>query len=106
MDATAARLPDSTSLHEHSPAKDLAGPALVTIEHAARPGEKYEQGVNVAAAGEPMYCVPYRNKSVKEVRALLKDRGLMIAQFIHMASPQPPTAEPEVTTSVPDSMLR
>ncbi|MET7331618.1 hypothetical protein [Nonomuraea sp. NPDC005650] len=81
------------------------GTALVEVSRKARPGEKYDITTAWDAKGEPMHCVPYANKTVAEVRAMLTERGVRIGGF---AVPDP-TAEKSggvsERASVPDTWL-
>ncbi|MET8002944.1 hypothetical protein [Nonomuraea glycinis] len=88
--------------------KDFTGSAKIYLGREARPGEKYESITGFDVPGEPMHCVPFYNKPVSEVRALLKERRLDIQEFT-ITGPAwwEGTAgdrEPETKASVPDSM--
>ncbi|SEH01685.1 hypothetical protein SAMN05444920_121133 [Nonomuraea solani] len=61
---------------------NFKGTANIDVSRKARPGEKYESTTSFAAKGEPMHCVPYRNKTVPEVRALLKERGVRVSEYV------------------------
>jgi hypothetical protein len=76
-------------------AKDFTGAAEILLGRAAKPGEEIKWGGPFDTRGEPMHCVPYRNKHVNEVRALLRERGLSIDTFQFGG---------ETRKSVPDSM--
>ncbi|MFC7647357.1 hypothetical protein ACFQX6_47710 [Streptosporangium lutulentum] len=88
--------------------KDFTGSAEIFLGREARPGEKYQAITGFDVPGAPMHCVPFRNKPVGEVRALLKDRGLDIQEFtITGPTRWEGTArdeEVETKASVPDSM--
>lgn len=88
--------------------KDFTGSAEVTLGREARPGEEYKSITGFDVPGEPMHCVPFYNKPVSEVRALLTERRLDIQEFT-ITGPAwwEGTAgdkEPETKASVPDSM--
>jgi hypothetical protein len=55
---------------------DFDKKAQITLGRPARPGEKYRMPPGVARPGEPLHCVPYVNKSVAEVGAMLRERGV------------------------------
>jgi hypothetical protein len=87
---------------------DFTGSAEIVLGREARPGEMYKMITGFDAPGEPMHCVPFRNKPVSEVRVLLKERRLDIQEFA-ITGPAwwgitPPATEPETKASVPDSM--
>ncbi|WP_371778515.1 hypothetical protein [Streptosporangium subroseum] len=88
--------------------KDFTGSADVFLGREARPGEMYAMFTFFDAPGEPMHCVPFYNKPVSEVRALLTERSLDIQEFtITGPARWEGTAgdrEVETKTSVPDSM--
>lgn len=88
--------------------KDFTGSAEITLGREARPGEEYGEIIGFDSPGEPMHCVPFYNKPVSEVRALLTERSLDIQEFT-ITGPAwwEGTAgdkEPETKASVPDSM--
>ncbi|MFF3669763.1 hypothetical protein [Microtetraspora malaysiensis] len=83
--------------------RDFTGSAEVVLGREARPGEEYAAFTGFDVPGEPMHCVPFYNKPVSEVRALLKERGLDI-QEIAVTSPATGGRESEIKASVPDSM--
>ncbi|MET8004570.1 hypothetical protein [Nonomuraea glycinis] len=58
------------------------GTADITVDRKAKPGERYQSTTSFAAKGEPLHCVPYYNKTVDQVRALLKERGVTISTFV------------------------
>ncbi|MEV0384381.1 hypothetical protein [Nonomuraea sp. NPDC050643] len=80
---------------------NFKGTADVAVGRKARPGEKYQSSTTFSAKGEPMHCVPYRDKPVAEVRELLKDRGVRVSTY----AVRDPAAEEGVgvRTSVPDT---
>ncbi|MEV4245271.1 hypothetical protein AB0J63_17915 [Streptosporangium canum] len=88
--------------------KDFTGSAEITLGREGRPGEEYQIITGFDSPGEPMHCVPFYNKPVSEVRALLTERRLDIQEFTITG----PTwwegtagdKEPETKASVPDSM--
>ncbi|MEV6861015.1 hypothetical protein AB0M44_08415 [Streptosporangium subroseum] len=85
--------------------KDFTGSVEVTLGREGRPGEEYQSITGLDARGEPMHCVPFHNRPVSEVRAMLEERGLVVDEFaIVDPDPAKPSQEPEVRTSVPDSM--
>ncbi|TDD20926.1 hypothetical protein [Nonomuraea diastatica] len=77
----------------------------IRVGRKARPGEKYTSITSFDAKGEPMECVPYHNKTVAEVRDLLKERGVRIGNFV---IDDPDSDDPQDFTeasSAPDSLL-
>ncbi|MFD1540889.1 hypothetical protein [Nonomuraea guangzhouensis] len=84
-------------------AKDFAGSAMITLGREARPGEEYQIVAGLDSPGEPLHCVPFYNKPVSEVRALLKERGLGIDGYVLLDQATQGT-ESQVRASVPDSM--
>lgn len=85
--------------------KNFIGSAEVILGREGRPGEEYQVITGFDSRGEPMHCVPFRNRPVSEVRAMLKERGLVVDEFaIVDPDPAKPGQDPEVRTSVPDSM--
>lgn len=52
---------------------------MITLGREARPGEEYEIIGGLDAPGEPLHCVPFYNRPVSEVRALLKGRMASLA---------------------------
>ncbi|MEV0351605.1 hypothetical protein AB0H88_38035 [Nonomuraea sp. NPDC050680] len=78
-----------------------AGSAYISLGREARPGESFQSGTSISALGEPLHCVPHLNKTVAEVRALLKERGIAIRGF-YVADPRRGSGGEE-TSSVPDS---
>jgi len=78
-----------------------AGSARITLGRDAKPGESFQSTTSISALGEPLHCVPHLNKTVAEVRALLKERGIAIEGFT-VADPRR-ASDFEQTSSVPDS---
>jgi hypothetical protein len=78
-----------------------AGSAYIRLGREARPGESFQSGTSISALGEPLHCVPHLNKTVAEVRALLKERGIAIEGFA-VYDPQR-ESDFEQNSSVPDS---
>lgn len=81
---------------------DFKGTADVAVGRKARPGERYESTTSLDTKGEPLHCVPFRNKTVAEVRELLKERGVSIEEYV-VSDPNGDRRNFEVKTSVPDS---
>ncbi|MCK2213400.1 hypothetical protein MF672_006270 [Actinomadura sp. ATCC 31491] len=50
--------------------------AAITLGRRALPGERYQMPPGIALPGEPLHCVAYVGKSVAEVSALLRERGV------------------------------
>ncbi|MDF2706409.1 MAG: hypothetical protein K0R62_2061 [Nonomuraea muscovyensis] len=80
---------------------DFEGPAQITLGREARSGEQYEIVASFDVLGEPMHCVPYRGKTVAEVRELLAQRGLTVQKF-NVTNPDI-DEEAVMRASVPDS---
>ncbi|MCK2213542.1 hypothetical protein MF672_007000 [Actinomadura sp. ATCC 31491] len=59
----------------------FAGVADIAVSRKARPGEKYQNVTEFNAKGEPLHCVPYLDRSVAEVRALLAGRGVRVSEY-------------------------
>ncbi|NUW37373.1 hypothetical protein HTZ77_39140 [Nonomuraea sp. SMC257] len=55
---------------------DFAKKAEITLGRRALPGERYKMPPGIAIPGEPLHCVDHVNKSVAEVSALLRARGV------------------------------
>ncbi|MEV0231096.1 hypothetical protein [Nonomuraea sp. NPDC050786] len=81
------------------------GSASVTVGRKARPGEQFQSTTSWDAKGEPMHCVPYYNKTVAEVRTMLRDRGVSIEEFIVEDPSRTDALDYEKKDSVPDSWL-
>lgn len=80
---------------------NFRGPAEIILGREASPGEAYANGTSIDALGEPLHCVPFRGKTVAEVRELLAQRGLTVHTF---RDTNPYIDEADATkTSVPDS---
>lgn len=54
----------------------FAKKASVTLGRRAAPGERYMMPPGIAMPGEPLHCVDYVNRTVAEVAALLRERGV------------------------------
>ncbi|SDK51836.1 hypothetical protein [Nonomuraea jiangxiensis] len=78
------------------------GAAQINVGRKARPGERYLAFTRWDAKGEPMYCVAYRNKTVAEVREMLRERGIGIEEFT-VTTRGTRGGDYEVRDSVPDS---
>ncbi|MFI6184256.1 hypothetical protein ACIA8R_52600 [Nonomuraea sp. NPDC051191] len=76
----------------------FAGKADITIGRKAKPGEPYRSITRFDAKGEPLYCVPYKDKTVAEVRRLLAERGVHISDF----TVQGPEGSSDPLPTVPD----
>ncbi|MDP4506033.1 hypothetical protein [Nonomuraea turcica] len=81
------------------------GTAQIDVGRKAQPGERYQSTTSWEAKGEPMHCVPYYNKTVAEVRAMLKERGITIEKFIVADPSRKDALDYEEADSVPDSLL-
>lgn len=81
---------------------DFKGTAEVAVGRKARPGERYESTTSFDTKGEPLHCVPFLNKTVTEVRELLKERGVSIEEY-GVSDPNGDRRNFEVKASVPDS---
>ncbi|MFC4013208.1 hypothetical protein ACFOY2_38690 [Nonomuraea purpurea] len=81
---------------------DFKGTASIEIGRKAEPGERYQSFTTWDVKGEPMHCVPYRNKTVAEVRGMLKERGIRIEEFVVR---EPTSRDYEMEDTVPDSWL-
>ena len=55
---------------------DFKEKADIFLGRNARPGEDYMMPPGLDVPGEPLHCVDYINKTVDEVRAMLRDRGV------------------------------
>ncbi|MEU8207178.1 hypothetical protein [Streptosporangium sp. NPDC049046] len=82
---------------------DFVGSADISLGRAAQPGEAYARITSISALGEPLHCVPHLNKTVAEVRTLLKDRGITIEEFMVSDPLRTKPGDYELTDSVPDS---
>ncbi|WP_327108087.1 hypothetical protein [Nonomuraea glycinis] len=81
----------------------FTGSASISLGREARPGEEYQSITSISALGEPLHCVPHLNKTVAEVRALLKERGISIQEFTVDDPRRTDPLDGEVISSVPDS---
>jgi hypothetical protein len=61
---------------------DFEGRADIVLGRKARPGELYKQMGRLDVNGEPLHCVAYVNKTVTQVRELLRQRGLTIGKIV------------------------
>ncbi|UBU08283.1 hypothetical protein [Nonomuraea gerenzanensis] len=55
---------------------DFDKKARITLGRRALPGERYKMPPGIALPGEPLHCVDFVNKSVTDVSALLRERGV------------------------------
>ncbi|MGW6500146.1 hypothetical protein [Nonomuraea angiospora] len=71
---------------------DFDKKAEVTLGRRALPGERYKMPPGIAMSGEPLHCVDYVNKSVAEISALLRERGVTPSYIQHgkRAAPSAP----------------
>ncbi|MEW1844004.1 hypothetical protein AB0392_39170 [Nonomuraea angiospora] len=71
---------------------DFDKKAEVTLGRRALPGERYKMPPGIALPGEPLHCVDYVNKSVAEISALLRERGVTPSYIQHgkRAAPSAP----------------
>jgi hypothetical protein len=81
----------------------FTGSASISLGREAKPGEAYKSLTSFHALGEPLHCVPHLNKTVAEVRALLKERGITIQEFTVADPRRTDPLDYELTSSVPDS---
>ncbi|MFI7634920.1 hypothetical protein [Nonomuraea sp. NPDC049400] len=81
------------------------GTAQVSVSRKARPGEKYQISTTWDAKGEPLRCVPFFNKTVAEVRAMLKERGVRIGEFVVHDPTSKDISDIRTEASVPDTWL-
>ncbi|MFC4119149.1 hypothetical protein [Nonomuraea zeae] len=77
------------------------GTARIEVGRKAKPGERYHGFTSWDVKGEPLHCVPYRNKTVAEVRTMLRERGVDIEEFM-VFDPTDIKAGYELRKSVPD----
>jgi hypothetical protein len=78
------------------------GTADVSVGRKARPGERYQSTTSWDAKGEPMQCVPYVNKTVAEIRPIMRERGVSVEEFMIM-DPNGKPGDFSMEDSVPDS---
>ncbi|MEV6156785.1 hypothetical protein AB0L53_41210 [Nonomuraea sp. NPDC052129] len=66
--------------------------AEIILGRRALPGERYKMPPGIALPGEPLHCVDYVNKSVAEISALLRERGVTPSyiQYGKRAAPAAP----------------
>ncbi|MFI6291371.1 hypothetical protein ACIBEJ_07265 [Nonomuraea sp. NPDC050790] len=50
--------------------------AEIVLGRRAQPGEKYTLPPGIGMPGEPLHCVDYVNKTVAQVQAMLRERGV------------------------------
>ncbi|MEU6714909.1 hypothetical protein ABZ897_25890 [Nonomuraea sp. NPDC046802] len=84
---------------------DFKGTASIEVGRKAEPGERYQSTTGWDAKGEPMHCIPYRNKTVAEVRDMLKERGIRIEEFVVGDPNRTTPGDFEIKDTVPDSWL-
>jgi hypothetical protein len=84
---------------------DFKGTASIDVGRKARPGERFQNSTLWDAKGEPMHCVPYYNKTVAEVRAMLRERGITIEKFVVADPSRKDALDYEEVDSVPDTLL-
>ncbi|MEV0227943.1 hypothetical protein [Nonomuraea sp. NPDC050786] len=70
---------------------DFGKKAEITLGRRALPGERYKMPPGIALPGEPLHCVDYVNKSVTEISALLRERGVT-PSYIANGKPSAPSA--------------
>ncbi|GAA3135479.1 hypothetical protein [Streptosporangium carneum] len=70
----------------------LRGPVVITFGRAARPGEPYELAGDPTARGESLEGLPLRNRTVAEVRLMLRQRQVTVKRYYHDAPENPPEA--------------
>ncbi|MFI7231500.1 hypothetical protein ACIBO5_50580 [Nonomuraea angiospora] len=70
---------------------DFDKKAEVFLGRRALPGERYKMPPGIALPGEPLHCVDYVNKSVAEISALLRERGVT-PSYIQHGKPAAPSA--------------
>ncbi|MGP3959268.1 hypothetical protein ACTWPT_24995 [Nonomuraea sp. 3N208] len=78
------------------------GTADVSVGRKARPGERYQSTTSWDAKGEPMQCVPFVNKTVAEIRPIMRERGVSIEEFM-IIDPNGKPGDFSLKESVPDS---
>ncbi|MEV4569510.1 hypothetical protein AB0K12_37590 [Nonomuraea sp. NPDC049419] len=57
--------------------------ARVILGRRAAPGERYAMPTGIAMPGAPLHCVDYANRTVAEVTALLRERGVTPSYTAH-----------------------
>ncbi|WP_043626625.1 hypothetical protein [Nonomuraea candida] len=70
---------------------DFDKEAEITLGRRALPGERYTMPPGIALPGEPLHCVDYVNKSVAEISAVLRERGVT-PSYISYGRPASPSA--------------
>ncbi|MET7328875.1 hypothetical protein [Nonomuraea sp. NPDC005650] len=70
---------------------DFDKKAEISLGRRALPGERYKMPPGIALPGEPLHCVDYVNKSVAEISALLRERGVT-PSYISSGRPSGPSA--------------
>ncbi|MFI6813383.1 hypothetical protein ACIBG7_13275 [Nonomuraea sp. NPDC050328] len=73
---------------------DFDKKAEISLGRRAMPGERYTMPPGIALPGEPLHCVGYVNKSVAEISALLRERGVT-PSYISYGKPSGPSAPGE-----------
>ncbi|MFB9722913.1 hypothetical protein [Planobispora longispora] len=68
---------------------DFTKRAEITLGREAGPGERYQIPPAIGMPGEPLHCVEYANRTVAEITAVLRERGVE-AEFTSFASPDQP----------------
>ncbi|GAA4930075.1 hypothetical protein HD597_004242 [Nonomuraea thailandensis] len=70
---------------------DFDKKAEITLGRRALPGERYKMPPGIAMPGEPLHCVDYVNRTVAEISALLRERGVT-PSYISYGRPSGPSA--------------
>ncbi|MGI5285990.1 hypothetical protein ACQEVF_22015 [Nonomuraea polychroma] len=78
------------------------GTAQIDVGRKARPGERYQSTTSWDAKGEPMQCAPYVNKTVAEIRPILRERGVSVDEFM-IIDLSGENSDYSLEDSVPDS---
>jgi hypothetical protein len=59
-----------------------SGSAVIYLGREARPGESYQDPLELNAVGGPLHCIDYTKKTVDRVRVLLREHGVPTVAFV------------------------
>ncbi|MGK5551390.1 hypothetical protein ACSNOI_07220 [Actinomadura kijaniata] len=60
---------------------EYRGPAVISLGRRARPGERYRGFGRLSTPGEPLACRAFTGRTVDEVTAMLRGRGVTVGVF-------------------------
>ncbi|GAA1537794.1 hypothetical protein GCM10009678_20220 [Actinomadura kijaniata] len=60
---------------------DYTGPAMISLGRRARPGERHRGFARLSTPGEPLACRAFIGRTVDQVTAMLRRRGVTVGVF-------------------------